>query len=88
MHRITQLLAAARALSPEVEVRFRGTPNEDLWVCVVTVGPVVLFESPAGSIEEVIEGAVHKLKGMSQKMRAILVSNEGSSPDSEGSSDT
>lgn len=84
MSRITQLFAAARSLSPEVEVRFRGTAEESLWICVVTVGPVVLFESQVGTINDITDWTIHKLQSMSQRMRAILAVPEEPSDSSSG----
>jgi hypothetical protein len=73
MTNLSQLLAAARSLAPEVEIRLRGTAEPSHWVCVITVGPVVIFESKPGNAEVVIEEAARKLMGMSQKMRAFLL---------------
>lgn len=73
MSTLQQLLLAARAVAPQVEIKFRGTADETLWVCIVTVGrDIVLFETQPGLVDEVIDDAARKLKGMSQKMRAVL----------------
>ena len=85
MKKLRQLLTAARALAPQVEVRFRGTANEAEWVCSVAVGAVVLFESKAGDPETIVEEANRKLKSMSQKMRATLDSQVDEPPSSKKS---
>lgn len=83
MKKLRQILTAARALTPQAEVTFKGTPNEDEWVCVVAVGAVVLFESKPGTAEVIVEEANKKLKGMSTKMRAILDSQVNDDPPSD-----
>lgn len=77
MKKLRQLLSAARALAPQIEVRLRGTDNEDVWVCTIAVGGAVLFESEPESIEVVIDKANQKLRGMSQKMRKFLLEGNG-----------
>lgn len=85
MKKLRQLLTAARALAPQAEIRFRGTANEDEWICSVAVGAVTLFESKAGDPEIVVEEASRKLKSMSQKMRATLDSQVDDPPSSKKS---
>ncbi len=73
MRKFRQLIAAARALGPEVHICLLGTQDEAIWICRVSMGhDVVLFESPPGLIDAVVDDAAKKLKGMSQKMRAVL----------------
>jgi hypothetical protein len=72
MQNLEPLLLAARAVSPDCEVKFRGTKEDDRWVCLVCVGAATIFESKPGRIEEVIEEASRKLKGVSQKMQKAL----------------
>lgn len=85
MKKLRQVLTAARALAPQAEVHFRGTAVEDEWICTVAVGAVVIFESKPGAPDVVVEEAVRKLKGMSQKMRAILDSQVDDPPSSKKS---
>lgn len=77
---LRQLLLAARAVSPDCEVKFRGTGEEDKWICIVSVGAATLFESKAGYIDDVVDDAARKMKGVSQRMKAALDDPGGSSP--------
>ena len=82
MKKLRQLLSAARALSSDVEVRLHGTENEALWICVVSVGGAILFESKPGPLDGVVEEGGRKLKSMSQRMRSVLVENGDEPPSS------
>lgn len=65
-------------MSPQAEVKFRGIPDrEDWWVCIVLVGGVILVESSAGPLSNVLDDVTKKLKGMSQRMVAVLDQNNG-----------
>lgn len=70
--KLAHLLSAARAVSPDCDVRFRGTPDEDKWVCLISVGAAILFESKPGPLEDVVDLATAKLKGVSKRMLAAL----------------
>ena len=65
-------------MSPAAEVRFKGIPDrDDWWVCLVSVGGVTLVESSAGPLLTVLDDVTRKLKGMSQRMVAVLDQNNG-----------
>jgi len=67
------LLTVARAVSDDVEVRFQGTHETDVWICTVWVGKdVILYETAPGSLDAVIDDVLAKLGRMSQRMIAIL----------------
>jgi hypothetical protein len=72
IRKLTHLLDAARAVSPDCEVRFKGTQDEDKWVCLVAVGAATIFESKPGGIEDVMDSATTKMKGVSKRMLAAL----------------
>ena len=70
--KLNHLLSAARAVSPDCEVRFRGTLEEEEWICIVSVGAATIFESKPGHIDDVMDLAEAKLKGVSKRMMAAL----------------
>jgi hypothetical protein len=74
--KLDHLLTAARAVTPDCEVRFRGTNDEDKWICLVAVGTgpgaATIFESKPGALDEVMDSATAKLKGVSKRMMAAL----------------
>lgn len=70
--KLAHLLSAARAVSPDCDVRFRGTADEEKWVCLISVGAAILFESKPGPLEDVVDFATAKLKGVSKRMLAAL----------------
>ena len=72
IRKLNHLLDAARAVSPDCEVRFRGTVDEDKWVCLVAVGAATIFESKPGQIDDIMESATTKMKGVSKRMLAAL----------------
>lgn len=73
MPNLDRLVRAARDISSQIEITFRGTDEENKWICIVSVGhDAVLFESDPGEIDFVIEEAVNKLKRMSQRIRIDL----------------
>jgi hypothetical protein len=74
LHKLSHLLAAARAVSPDCEVRFRGTGNENEWVCIVGVSAATIYESKPGTLEIIMDLATDKLKSVSQKMLFALKS--------------
>ena len=83
LKKLEHLLDAARAVSPDCEVRFRGTTDEEHWICTVSVGGAILFESKPGPVDEVTDLATAKLKGVSKRMLAALSRDEpptGSKP--------
>jgi len=82
MRKIRQLLRAARALSNEVDVHFRGTSDSNLWVCLIYLGKdVILFESTPDQLDAVVDAALAKLKGMSQQMQAVITPERDSEPE-------
>lgn len=83
MKKLQQLLRAARTMAPECEIKLRGTEKEDEWICLVTVGGAVLFESKPGPWDVVIEEAARKMKGVSQRMRAVLQDPDEEEPSSK-----
>ena len=72
MHDLEQLLSAARVITAQVSVRFQGSPEADQWVCTVSAGDAILFESTQGSLDFIIEEAALKLKSMVTKVRNAL----------------
>jgi hypothetical protein len=70
--KLHQLLEAARAVSPDCEVRFKGTEREDEWVCLVAIGGATIFESKSGPTDDILDLATTKMKGMSKRMLAAL----------------
>lgn len=72
MEKLLHLLNAAHAMSPGCEVRFRGTDAELVWVIIVAVGGMIIFESKPGSLEEVVDVATSKLKGVSTRIAAAF----------------
>ncbi len=76
IRKLNHLLAAARAVSPECSVRFCGTLDEAQWVCLVVVGNATIYESKPGSIDEIMDLATAKLKGVSKRMMAALDAEE------------
>ena len=82
MEALTRLCEAVRALSPQGEVRFQGVPDHEDWcVCSVWVSDVILFQSAAGPLDQVLEQVRAKIKGMSQKIHKILDPNGGCPPE-------
>lgn len=72
MRAIRKLLKSARAVSPEVDVHFRATSDDDKWVCAIYLGKdVILFESAVGTVDDVVAAALAKLKGVSQQIQAV-----------------
>ncbi len=59
-------------MSPQIGVTFRGTDDEDVWVCVVSAGGMILFESKPGPMDDVIEQTIQKLQRISNKIRKVL----------------
>jgi hypothetical protein len=83
MTKVEQLLQAVHAVSDDADVHFRGTPDVNKWICLVYVGrDVILFESTPGTLGEVVDAALGKLRGMSQQIRAVTIP-----PDDPGSED-
>jgi hypothetical protein len=80
MTRLDLLLTAARTLSPHIGVKFQGTEDENTWICMVSAGGVILFESKPGTIDNVIDQTIHKLQRISNTIRKALP------PDDEGAS--
>lgn len=79
VHKLNHLLDAARAVSPDCEVRFRGTTDEDEWICIVAVGAATIYESKPGALNDVMDLATAKMKGVSKRMLAALDEEPGSS---------
>ncbi len=81
MTKFQQMLLVARAISDDVEIRFRPTPEVDHWICSVFVGKdVILFQSPAGQFDDVLDAVFAKLKTISQRMHAVIVLSEPPPP--------
>ena len=72
MHDLAQLLTAARVITAQVSVRFQGSPEKDQWICTVSAGDAILFESTLGSLDFIIEEAALRLKSMVTKVRNAL----------------
>lgn len=76
MKKLCRLGEAVKAISPRAEIRFKGIPDrEDWWVCVISVGDVILAESAAGPLDTVLTEVTKKVQGMSQRIRAVLAPN-------------
>lgn len=75
LRKLGSLLEAARAVSSDCEVRFRGTPQEQHWVCLVSVGGAILYESNPGPVHDVMDSATCNLKSVSRKMLAALAAD-------------
>lgn len=71
MSNFEALLAAARNLTSEVEVRFCGTAD-GAWELFVCVGPVIIVQSQPGQPEQIIDETARKLRGMSDRVRLAL----------------
>jgi len=75
MRRLRKLGEAAKAISPQAEISFRGIPDrEDWWVCLISVGDAILVQTAAGPLETVLIEAAKKVQGLSQRIRAVLPS--------------
>jgi len=89
MRRFKRLFEAVRTISPQAELTFKGIPDrEDWWVCLITVGGVIIVDTAAGPLEVVFEEAARKIGRMSQRMRAAVAAKAGDSippPPSSGS---
>lgn len=72
LRKLNHLLDAARAVSPDCEVRFRGTDDEDKWICLVAVGSATIYESKPGALDDIMDAATAKMKGVSKRMLAAL----------------
>jgi hypothetical protein len=71
------------------QVAVRGIPDrEDWWVCIVSVGNVILFESSAGPMDFVLDEALRKMSSLSQRVKIALHPNDQTVvPDTSGSPD-
>lgn len=73
MRKLRRLTEATRALSQVGQVTFRGIPDrEDWFVCVVSVGDIILFESGAGPLDFVLDEALRKMSTLSQRVKVAL----------------
>lgn len=69
----TRLCQAVRTLSPYGEVATRGIPDrDDWWICTVRVGSIILVESLAGPMDQVLDDVTNKIKEISSRMLAVL----------------
>lgn len=80
LRKLNHLLAAARAVSPDCEVKFRGTANENEWICLVGVGSATIYESKPDDLDAIMDLATAKLKGVSKRMMAALDDDPPVSP--------
>lgn len=77
MVRLGHLLNTTRALSSHAQTHFLPVPDrEDIWVVRITVGSVVVVETAAGPLDEVMELAIGRLAGMSYRMLAAVQKGE------------
>ena len=72
LQKLDHLLSAARAVSPDCEIKFRGTNDEGHWICLVSVGAATIYESKPGRIDDIMDMATTKMKGVSKRMLAAL----------------
>jgi hypothetical protein len=73
-------------ISPQAEFTFRGIPDrEDWWICLVSVGGLIIVDTAAGPLENVVSDATNKISRMSQRMRVALATKVEEPPDSVGS---
>lgn len=64
-----RLIRASKAVTSMAEVRFIGIPDREDWVvCRVMAGGLILVESAAGPVEDVMLDVVAKLEGLSQRI--------------------
>jgi hypothetical protein len=82
MRRFKKLTEIVRTISPKAELSFRGVPDrDDLWICLVSVGGVIIVDTSAGSIEDVLNEVIKKISRMSQRIRtAVAIKNGDSMP--------
>lgn len=81
MEKFERLVRSVRTLSPQGTTSIRGIPDrEDWYVCTVAVAGVILAESSAGPLDEVIDEIMRKIKAMSTRMRAVLETPSGELP--------
>jgi hypothetical protein len=74
MGKLHRLLDAVRALYPKGEVAFRGAsevPGAG-WICMVSVGDVILYESSEGSVEDVLDATSTAMAGIAERMQYAL----------------
>lgn len=88
MRRFKKLAEAVRTISPQAELVFKGVPDrEDLWVCLIIIGGVIVVDTAAGPIEDVLNEAIKKIGRMSQRMRIAVAARNGDSIPPPPSSD-
>jgi len=74
MSTVHRLLRASRAVTPAAEVQFVGIPDREDWVvCKVRAGGVILVESAAGPLDEVMVDVIAKLEKMSQRIHLAAI---------------
>jgi hypothetical protein len=83
MSRLEKLAEAVRTISPQAEFTFRGVPDrEDLWVCLVSVGGLIIIDTAAGSVEDVLNEVIRKIDRMSHRLLAAVSTKENIPPSS------
>ena len=71
---IQRLMKASQAVTPLAELRFKGIPDREDWVvCQVLAGGIILVESSAGPIEDMIQDVIERLRRMSQRIQLAAV---------------
>lgn len=74
MGKLHRLFDVVRALYPKGEVAFRGAsevPGAG-WICTVSVGDVILYESSEGSVEDVLDSASTAMADIAERMQHAL----------------
>jgi hypothetical protein len=80
MRRFKKLTEIVRTISPQAELTFKGIPDrDDWWICLVSVGSVIIVDTAAGPIEDVLNEAIKKIGRMSQRIRAAVAIKNGDS---------
>lgn len=88
MRRFKKLTDVVRTISPQAEVTFKGIPDrDDWWICLISVGGVIIVDTAAGPIDAVLNEAIRKIGRMSQRMRIAVAAKNGDSIPPPPSSD-
>jgi hypothetical protein len=74
MEKLHRLFEAVRALYPKGEVAFRGASEAPGagWICTVSVGDVILYESSEGSVEDVLDATSIAMASIAERMQYAL----------------
>jgi hypothetical protein len=77
MSTVQRLIRASQAVTLLAEIRFKGIPDREDWVvCQVLAGSVILAESAAGPVDDVMQDVIGRLEKMSQRIHLAAVKPE------------